>query len=69
MSPFVMGMQCQNVVSLLLMTLRYVVECERSQLKMPNLLCRRQLLGLKKMAKAYMNGLGLVEMHPFALEN
>jgi len=51
------------------MTLKYVVECERSQLKMSNLLCRRQLLGLKKMAKANMNGLGLVEMHPFALEN
>jgi hypothetical protein len=44
---------------MLLMTFRFVVECERSQLRMPNLLCRRLLLGLKKwqrqigMARAY----------------
>jgi hypothetical protein len=51
------------------MTLRYVVECERSQLRMPILLCKRLLLGLKKMAKADVNGIGLVDMHPFALDN
>ncbi len=34
MLPFVMGMQCQNVVSMLLMTLRYVVKCEMLQLSM-----------------------------------
>jgi hypothetical protein len=45
------------------MTLRYAVECERSLLKMPNLLCKRLLHGLNKMAKVDMNGLRLVEMH------
>jgi hypothetical protein len=64
-----MGMQYQNVVNMLLMTLRYVVECERSLLRMPNLLCKRLLLGLKKVAKVNMNGLRLVEIHPFALRN
>jgi hypothetical protein len=63
MPPFVMGMQCQNVVSMLLMTLRYVVECERSLLKMPSLLCKKLLHRLKKLAKVKMNGLRLVEMH------
>jgi hypothetical protein len=33
MLPFVMGMQCQSVVNMLLMTLRYVVECERFFIK------------------------------------
>jgi hypothetical protein len=64
-----MGMQYENVVNMLLMTLRYVVECERSLLRMPNLLCRRLLLGQKKVAKVDMNGLWLVKMHPFALQN
>jgi len=69
MFSFVMDMQCQNVVSVLLMTLRYVVECERSLSRMPNLLNKRQLLGLKKVAKAIKNGLMLVKMYPFAFEN
>jgi hypothetical protein len=64
-----MGMQYENVVNMLLMTLRYVVECERSLLRMPNLLYRRLLLGHRKVAKVDMNGLQLVEMHPFALRN
>jgi len=51
------------------MTLRYVVECERFQLRMRIILCKRLLLGLLKMAKAHRNGLGLIKMHPFALEN
>ncbi len=67
--PFVMGMQYQNVVNMLLMNLRYVVEYERSLLRMPNILCKRLLLGQKKVAKIDMNRLWLVEMHPFALRN
>ncbi len=39
------------------------MECKRSLLKMPSLLCKRLLLRLKKVAKVDMNGLGLVEMH------
>jgi hypothetical protein len=62
MLPFVMGMQCQNVVNMLLMNLRYVVECERSLLRMFSLLCKRLLLGLKNVSKANMNELGIVKM-------
>jgi hypothetical protein len=51
------------------MTLRYVVECERFLLRMPSLLCKRIVLGLKKVAKAKGNGLKLAKMHPFALKN
>jgi len=36
---------------------------------MPNLLCKKLLLGFKKVAKINMNGLGLAKMHPFALKN
>jgi hypothetical protein len=57
MLPFVMGMPCQNVVKMLLMTLRYVVECERFLLGMFNLLSRKLLFELKK-GKKNTNGLG-----------
>jgi len=43
------------------------VGCERSLLKMLSFLCRRLLLGLKKVAKVDKNGLGFIQMHPFAL--
>jgi hypothetical protein len=32
---------------------------------MPSFLCKRLLLGLKKVAKVDKNGLRLIEMHPF----
>ncbi len=48
MLPFIMGMQCQNVVNMLPMTLKYVVECKRSLLMMVGFFCKRFLFGLKK---------------------
>jgi hypothetical protein len=69
MLPFVVDIQCQNVVNTILMTLRCVVGCERSLLRMPSFLCKRLLLGQKTVAKVDRNGLGLTKMHPFALKN
>jgi hypothetical protein len=50
------------------MTLRHVVECERFLLRIPSHLCKRLVLGLKKVAKAKRNGLGFAKMHPFPLK-
>jgi hypothetical protein len=65
MLPLVMGMPCQSVVDMLLMTLRYVMECKRFFLRMFGLLCKRLLFE----QKVDMNEPGLVEMHPFPFKN
>jgi hypothetical protein len=59
MLPFVMGMPCQNVVNMLPMTLKYVVEWERFLLKILSFLCRDYL---------DRNGLEFVEIHPFTFK-
>jgi hypothetical protein len=61
MLPFVMNMPSQNVINMLLMTIKYVVECGRFLLKMLNLLQKILLFGLQKVGKANKNGLGLVD--------
>jgi hypothetical protein len=69
MLPFVMGMPCLNVVNMLQMTSRCVMECGRFLSKMFSLLCIRQLLGPKTMGRVGKSGLKLVKIPSVTLEN
>jgi hypothetical protein len=61
MLTFVMNISTQNVINMLLMALKYVVEYGRFLLKMLNLLWKILLFGLQKVRKANKNGLGVVD--------
>jgi len=54
-------MPSQNFINMLVMTVKYVVECRRFLLKMLNLLRKILLFGLQKVGKANKNWLGLVD--------
>jgi hypothetical protein len=69
MLPFIMGMPCLSVINMLQMISRCVKECERFLLKLSNHLCRRQLLGPRKVGRPNKSGLRLVEIPNVALKN
>jgi hypothetical protein len=68
MLSFVMGMPCLSVVNMLQMTLRCVMECRKILSRMFNLLCIRQLLGLRTIGKVRKSGLKLVKIPSVTLK-
>jgi hypothetical protein len=64
-----MNMPCLNVVSMLLMTPRYVLGCGRFLLRMPSLFSRRLLLGFKKMSRVDRSGLRFAKISNIPFTN